>query len=162
MCCPTAAPCTTQLPMSRQVRAPQFCQRFTARSIFDRCGDRRKLTFISASPGHPSGRPGTNTTNSTHLKHVFADRRATQNPTPHVAPGVCSAILSTNDRTVDFRPLRRPTNAHISARHGTHQDAQADTKSFTRLKNVFANRRAMHNPTPHVAPGATTPTRRYA
>ena len=53
--------------------------------------------------------------------HLFADRRAMHNPITHVAPGVCTAILSTNDRTVDFRPLRRPTNAYISATHQDHQ-----------------------------------------
>ena len=105
---PTATPCTIQLSMSYQVCAPQFYQRTTARSIFDRCGDRRMLTFQPAL-GTPSGHPDTKTTNSTHMKNVLADRRAMHNPTPHVVPGVCTAILSKNDRTVDFQAWRRPT-----------------------------------------------------
>jgi hypothetical protein len=101
-----SAPSATQYsPMSRQL-APQFYQRMTARSIFDRGGDRRMLTFQPALGTHPSGRPDTKTKISTHMKNVFADRHARHNPFPLVAPGVCTAILSTNDRTVDFRPWR--------------------------------------------------------
>ena len=90
-------------------------------------------------------------------KMCFADRHAMHNPTVHVVPGVCTAILSTNDCTVDFRPLRRPTNAHISASPG-HPSGRPDakTKNSTHMKNVFADRRAMHNPTPHVVPGVCT------
>ncbi len=54
-----------------------------------------------------------------------------------------TAILSTSDRTVDFRPLQRPTNAHISASPG-HPSGRPD------------DRRAMHNPTVHVVPGVCT------
>jgi hypothetical protein len=90
-------------------------------------------------------------------KMCFADRHAMHNPTVHVVPGVCTAILSTNDCTVDFRPLRRPTNAHISASPG-HPSGRPDTKTkkSTHMKNVLADRRAMHNPTPNVVPGVYT------
>ena len=104
---PTAAPCTTQLPMSRQVCAPQFYQRMTARAIFDRCGDRRMNAHSSAiSAAHAHEKMHS-------LKNVLPDRRTMHNPTPHVAPGACTANLSTIYRTVDFRPLRRPTKAHF-------------------------------------------------
>jgi hypothetical protein len=53
-------------------------------------------------------RPDTKTKNCTHMQNVFADRRAMRTPTPHVTPGVCGAILSTNHRTVNFRPWWRP------------------------------------------------------
>jgi hypothetical protein len=83
MCLPTTAPCTTQLPMSRQVCAPQFYQRMTARSIFDRCGDRRiMLTFQP-----PIRTPRHEHEKCTHLKNVFADRSTTYNPTPHFFKG---------------------------------------------------------------------------
>ena len=93
-CSPTAAPCTTQLPMSRQVCAPQFYQRMTARSIFDRCGDRHECSNFS-HPATPSGRPDTKTTNYQRMTARWIFDR-------------CG-----NRRMLTFQPAL-----------GTHQDAQ--------------------------------------
>jgi hypothetical protein len=88
------------------------------------------------------------------MKNVFADRRAMQNPTPHVVPGVCIVNLSTNDRTVDFRPLRRPTNSHMHFNQpwAPIRTPRHEHTNSTHLKKLFADRRAMHNPTVHVVP----------
>ena len=76
---PTAAPCTTQLPMSCQVCAPQFYQRMTARSIFDRCGDRHECSNFS-HPAYPIGTP-------THEKEKFhSPEKCVCRPPRHVQP----------------------------------------------------------------------------